>query len=438
MPSNGASRFLLALLALSGCAGGGASTAAAPASSSVQSQATATVNINIPATATAGRARQTITAGTNGILIQSYLHSDTAHANQTGGAFDLSSGSSLCTGSSPRTCAVSITLQAGSSDVVFTTYDAAPVGGSFSSAHQLGKATISSVSVNSGTNSALNVAIGGTVASVSVTPSSQILAGATAGNYALSFTAYDSASEAIVAGATTVTNAGVTQTDVFSNPITYSVSESNGSHTKLSLNGGSQSTSVTAQKSSDSITVYYDGAAPFGYVASIGVSASGATASAPVLHLKQLLTNGDFSADVQGSNSHSFPLTPASWTLVPPYSTGVYNGNDGAGDTALPVGKQAVLIQNSGTGISQTITGLNPGSVYQLSLDASSAGGGTAGLHVTANGTDVTPTNAGSINGTFQTFTTQSFTAPANGQEAIVITDLNNGPNLDVTNVYLI
>ena len=442
MRSNRAFWSLLALVALPSCGGSGGS-AAAPATISVQSQSTATIHISIPATTTSSRLRQAITAATNGILVQSYLHSDTARANQTGGAaFDLSSSSSLCTGSSPRTCAVSITLQTGSTDVVFTTYDAAPVAGSFSSAHQLGQATISSVAIASGANSALNVAIGGTVASVTVTPASQILTGTTAGSYALSFTALDAASQTIIAGANTVSNAGASETDVFSNPITFSITESNGAHTKLSLNGGSQSTSVIVQKSSDTITVNYDGAAPFGYVASVGVSASGATASAPILHLKQLVPNGDFSADVQTTNGATFPLTPSGWTLISGFQTAVYNGTNGT-NAPVPAGQQAAFFQNNGTGISRTISGLNPGSVYQLSVDAAGNGGGSplATLHVTANGVDVTPTNSASIvTGTFKTFTTQSFTAPANGQETISITNQStaSGQNMDVANVYLI
>jgi hypothetical protein len=247
------------------------------------------IRVSVPAGTTSSALRRTaaITPATAGILIQSYAHSDTAHQSPTGGgAYDISSSSSLCVAGPPRTCSISTPILAGNSDVVATTYDAAPVGGTFAGAHVLGQGTVYSILiVANGTNS-LRLVVGGTIASVTVTPSTQAPSGSTPGSYPLTFTAFDAQSEAIIAGTNTVTNGpGNTETDTFSNPLVFTVSESGGSgHTLLSLNGGTHAVSVTSLASADVITVYYDGAAAAGYEATITAAAVGASPAAVTMN----------------------------------------------------------------------------------------------------------------------------------------------------------
>jgi sugar lactone lactonase YvrE len=317
---------VLLALCCAGCGGGGSHAVpgtqpGGPSSSGVASS-TIQARITIPPSGGSATARQAqfVGAATNGVLIRSYLHSDTAHANPTGGgAYDLSSTSGLCTTSGSRTCTLSSPVGIGNSDVVFTTYDASPVSGSFVSAHQLGQGTVYGVQIANGTN-ALAVAIGGTVASIAVTPSSQSISGTSAGSYTLGFTAYDAQSEMIIAGATTVSNGGNTQIDSFSNPITFTVSESGGSgHTTLSLNGGAAASLVTAQNSSDTITVYYDGAASSGYSASIAAAATSASGASATLAL--LFGGKIYVADNAGNSLTVYAANPSGTLNEAPIAT---------------------------------------------------------------------------------------------------------------------
>jgi sugar lactone lactonase YvrE len=281
----------LALIALAaGCGGGGTAPSVQPAGGSSQGAGTMSIHVNVPTASTSSSLRRSaaITPATNGILIQSYAHTDTGHANPTGGgAYDISSTSSLCTTGTPRTCSIVTGIAAGNSDVVATTYDAAPVAGSFGAAHELGRGTIYNVAVVANANNALKLAVGGTIASVVVSPASQVVARTTPGNYNLTFTAYDAQSEVIVAGTTSVINGtGNIDIDTFANPLVFTVSESGGSgHTSLSVNGGAHAASVTSAESSDLITVFYDGAGAAGYVATISAAASGASPASVTMSL---------------------------------------------------------------------------------------------------------------------------------------------------------
>ncbi len=319
-----------ALLCLAACGGGGGGAAPPAAQGPATAQSgtgTMAVQISIPAAAAAAAAvRHTaaITPLTNGIQIQAYAHSDTAHANTlAGGSYDVSATSSLCTTKTARTCALALGVAAGTIDVVATAYDAAPVAGSFSAAHQLGQGTVYSVAIVANTSNAVNLVVGGTVASVVVTPATQTLTGGTAGNYNLAFTAYDARSEAIIAGTNTVSNgSGNTETDTFSNPITFQASETGGSgHTLLALNGGTHAASVTSSSSADVITVYYDGAASAGYTVAISAKASGASTAQVALSF----TFGNQMLYVANRNTGSvswFPLNGPYGNVAPTNTVG--------------------------------------------------------------------------------------------------------------------
>ncbi|MBV8491778.1 MAG: hypothetical protein JO199_14725, partial [Candidatus Eremiobacteraeota bacterium] len=97
------SRFMVALavVALVGCGGGGGATSSLPnAGPASGGLGTLSIQVSVPVATTAGAVRRgaAITPATNGILIQTYAHSDAAHANLTGGgSFDVSGSSTLCT-----------------------------------------------------------------------------------------------------------------------------------------------------------------------------------------------------------------------------------------------------------------------------------------------------------------------------------------------------
>jgi hypothetical protein len=196
---------------------------------------------------------------------------------------DLSSSSSACTTiANGRSCTLTILASQGSDDFTFTTYDVTPPTSGFgTAAHQLGTSTISGVTIASGTNT-LNVALGGTIASVKLNLTQRSVYGYSALTTSVGVTALDADNNIIVAGATTVSNTGAgSQTDTYSNPIAVAVTESGGSgHTKLSLNGGSAATSVTTTKSSDAIALSYDGnAGGSGYYATVTASTTNAAGS---------------------------------------------------------------------------------------------------------------------------------------------------------------
>ncbi len=136
------------------------------------------------------------------------------------------------------------------------------------------------------------------------------------------------------------------------------------------------------------------------------------------------LQNGSFAAPAVPVNSGVIEVAVPGWNLSP--NVGIYNGNIGGGDVALPPGQQAAAIF-SGAPISQTLTGLTAGSTYQLSYQAGTLSGGA--LQVNANGAVTTP----ALNGSFQTFTT-SFTANASGQATITFTNTGGG-QVDLTGV---
>lgn len=171
-----------------------------------------------------------------------------------------------------------MTAAAGTDDFTIATYDVAPSSAGFlNAAHQLGVATLTSISIVSGLTNTVNVALGGVVSSVHLSGQPSVY-GPAAATFALTVSGLDVDGNTIVAGTNTVTNGTASQTDTYANPITVSVTESGGSgHAKLSLNGGASQTAVTVTKSSDAVTFNYDGNATGTYFATVATSASNAT-----------------------------------------------------------------------------------------------------------------------------------------------------------------
>ncbi len=385
------SAALVLVVVLAGCGGGGGATPAAQgAGPGTQGAGTMSFKLTVPAASTtSSSARRTaaITPATDGVLLQAYAHTDTAHANPiASGAFDISSGSSLCVTGPPRLCTLSLSVPAGSVDIVATTYDAAPVSGAFTTAHVLGQGTIFGVTVVQNATNALNLVVGGTVASVAVTPATQTVAMSTPSNYSLSFTARDAQNEVIIAGANTVTNgAGNTETDAFSNPIVFHVSETGGSgHTLLSLDGGAHAASVTATKSSDTITVFYDGAAAAGYIATISATAAGASAASVSMNL-----NSATSIYIANRNTGSvlvFPLSGPFGNVAPSRSVGGSNSplTDPVGLTVDAAGN-IYTEDDSGTNVI-VFTPAQSGNVVASRTFTSTTGASSEGLTVDGSG----------------------------------------------------
>jgi hypothetical protein len=285
--------MLRRLLALTGAAflaacGGGGSTQSpvAFATSAPQSAGPMSLSIFIPTSTTSPsstrRSPTFVSPSTNGLSITDCVHGASPCTAFTGNV-DLSSSSSACTTvGNGRSCSVSITASQGSNDFTFTTYDVTPPTSGFgTAAHQLGTSSISGLTIASGTNT-VNVALGGTIASVKLNLTQRSVYGYSALTTSVGVTALDADNNIIVAGATTVSNTGAgSQTDTYSNPIAVAVTESGGSgHTKLSLNGGSAATSVTTTKSSDAIALSYDGnAGGSSYFATVMASTTNAAGS---------------------------------------------------------------------------------------------------------------------------------------------------------------
>ena len=154
--------------------------------------------------------------------------------------------------------------------------------------------------------------------------------------------------------------------------------------------------------------------------------------------ISALVPDGNFASPPQAANSFTFPQVPTGWTRVGTNNTAIYNGNDGV-NQPMPAGQQAVYLQSS-TGIQQTLTGLTPGGEYSVTLDAADnpAAGIVGALQVLANGVDVTPSNASSINRTsWTTLTTQTFVADASGNVTLTINNSSATGKINIANVYL-
>jgi sugar lactone lactonase YvrE len=272
-----------------------------------------------------------------------------------------------------------MTSLAGNDDFTFATYDASPSSGNFGlAAHQLGRATISGITITAGTTNTVNVALQPIIATFTI-PGSYIsgyiaTAGSTSG---VSATATDVDGNSITAGQNTVTNGVVSQTDTYANPIVISVTDNGGSgagytgHVKLTLNGGSAQSSITLTKSTDTFGLAYDGLASNGYYATISAMASGAT-SPPALTFSFLYATASgtaTSATIGASSTVSFNVSTQSETitLTEPNFAGTFSAAlTNYGTAACPTNSMAVHTGSlAGSGTSFT---LMPGSVSTTSL----------------------------------------------------------------------
>jgi hypothetical protein len=235
-----------AALILSGCGGGGGSRVAPSphaTSSAGAAPAAVTVRVSVPlATAlTAARKRALfVSPSTQGIAVTVTPHGATTPV-VLANTFDISAGSALCTpGASSRSCALALALPSGGPyDFAFKTYDAAPVSGSFSTAHALGAGTTPSVTIGAGQTNTIGVNIGGIVASAFVLPAAATLHGTAASAQQVAVGALDAD------GSLIITSGAETYADANGNAVSIALAVS-GAGSALSIAPASIENSLTA------------------------------------------------------------------------------------------------------------------------------------------------------------------------------------------------
>src|ERR1700736_2451903 len=174
MKTNSLRKLLTAAFAtafLAGCGGGGGGGLSAPTPlTPVKTTGTESVSISvIIGGTTAGRGSSSGvrrakfgSPSTNGIDFKVSAHGGNTIIGQSD--TDISSGSAACNGQTgtPRTCTIQVPAPAGNDDFVATTYDGAPVNGSFASSHVLGIGRLTAT-INSGQANNLTLYISGVI-----------------------------------------------------------------------------------------------------------------------------------------------------------------------------------------------------------------------------------------------------------------------------------
>jgi hypothetical protein len=270
----GAAAFVLA-----GCGGGGGSSPSpaqlapgAPGGPPSTAPQTVKVSVVIGGRTTGqsnGRRPRFISPSTNGIDIQVYAHGGNTIIGES--MTDISSGSAACGGQTgtPRTCTVAVPAPAGNDDFTGTTYDAAPVGNSFASAHVLGTGALTA-NIVSGANNQFTLYISGVITALGyLAPHASLPADGSVHTLGFVLNPSDYGNNPITAG----TN------DPYANPITVQLAESGGSgHVQIVKNGTpTGGTSTTLNYSTDTVAVRYDGGGASGYSVLVSVSANNVT-----------------------------------------------------------------------------------------------------------------------------------------------------------------
>lgn len=210
-----------------------------------------------------------VSPSTNGIDLKVYAHGGNTILGES--ETDISSGSPACGGRTglPRTCVVQVPAPPGSDDFVATTYDAAPVSGSFAGAHVLGIGALTGTIVQ-GADNPFTLYISGVINALGfLSPHASLPADGS--NHTLGFVLNpsDYGNNPITAGSN----------DPYQNPIGVALNESGGSgHVQIVKNGTpTGGTSTTLNFSTDTVSVQYDGGGAPGYSVAVSVSATGVT-----------------------------------------------------------------------------------------------------------------------------------------------------------------
>lgn len=339
------SAALLAAFALSACGGGnaglpnnpaGSSNALAPATSasarSYHGKLRASARIFIPREKhrhRGGLHPHWVSGATDGILIVTYLSSDSTHTHPIGTvATDLSASSGNCTPSTGggRICNVLAVALVGSDDFVVTTYDQVPVHNAFPpSANVLGEASLLDQTIKATTNPAIPIYIGGLIATIG---SSQPYVSASVGSpqtIALSISAEDFGNQPIGGGAKSP----------YANPMTATLTELGGSgNATLLLNGTAVSgNTATLASSADSVSIAFNGNGSAGYTMKVAVTATGAT-SQTVQVSPLYLSSTQFFTAATNTLGFTAPDQTSTVNITERNATGITYSF-----TALPAGK---------------------------------------------------------------------------------------------------
>jgi|GEM_PF-2116285 hypothetical protein len=263
---------------LAGCGGGSGGALTTPPGTPAKSPGaleSVSVSVIIGGT-TAGRGSSSgvrrpkfVSPSTNGIDFKVYAHGGNTIIGQSD--TDISSGSAACGGhtGTPRTCTIQVPAPAGNNDFVATTYDAAPVSGSFASAHALGTGTLTAT-INSGQANNLTLYISGIINTLGfLAPHASLPADGAVHTLGFVLNPSDFDNNPITAGAN----------DPYANPITVQLTETGGSgHVQIVKNGTpTGGTSTTLNYSTDTVAVRYDGGGAPGYYVAVAVSSTNVT-----------------------------------------------------------------------------------------------------------------------------------------------------------------
>lgn len=280
----------VATLLLTACGGGGsAPIPSAPAPAPTQTLAPnggmqkVAISLVVPVnTGTTGaKHREYISASAMGASIVVTQGSTTVNAT-----LDLSASSSACTGSgSSRTCTTTVSAPTGTDVFTVTIYNQSPVNNAIPSGAAILGVGASTVNVIAGTTNSVQVYVGGEVAHFGATlPSGSMPANGHAQSAVLVIAPTDFGNNPITAG----TN------DPYANPITVAIAENGGSgNASLSLNGGAATSSVQVTKSTDSVTVNYNGGGAPGYSFTMTLSASGVSSQSSTVAPLIAAVNGN-------------------------------------------------------------------------------------------------------------------------------------------------
>jgi phospholipase C len=339
----------VALALLAGCSGGGSSSVAPRPPAGNGQRVNATFKITIP---NGGSSQQSgtrkplfVSPSSNGMLVNVYVAGSGDKTPIASAAVNIGPGSGACTsGSGSRTCTVVVAAPVGSDDFIFTDYDKAPVAGSFVGAKELSAGSALGVTIAAGVANTISVTLDGDIATIKLASNEISFNGNGKPQTAdLSLTALDADGNVITA-------------DPYLYPITVSVTETNGSgHTRLSLNGGTASSSVTVTQPSDAVVVLYDG---------------DGSASPPYYAKLSVATTGVYPQTVQVS-----PLfvttSPAALNFTQP------------GQTAT-----LTMTQQTFSGAKYTLTSTN---CTQLSVLTFTEGSNSEHYNITSGSSDATP-----------------------------------------------
>lgn len=322
--------LVAALSILAGCSmgSGGSSPVTTTTLPGGQTAAPAAFVIFIPnstGTSSTSRSPKFVSPSTLGITINNYQHLGTTAIFTTNA--DLSATSAACTAvTGGRNCTVTMTAGGGNDDFTFATYDVTPSNANFGTvAHQLGTASISGLTILIGQSNTVNVALSGIVKTIKLSVAQPTIFLPAAKTFNIGVTALDADNNIILAGLTTVSNGGVSQTDTYSNSIGISLTESGAGagtgHTKIALNGGAATTTVTLTKSSDVVTLTYDGAAGANtYAVALSGSATGVAAANSSVNFMSISAAGAgvFSGGANPTLSFSAANQVETITLIEP------------------------------------------------------------------------------------------------------------------------